>query len=143
MAFRHNFMVRDYAQMMHDQATGTTPFWSVANHDGTYADLGAADGDQKDPGVVVVKITGMTSGGSATVALTLLDCDTSGGTYAALTPVPIAIAATAFDNALFADVLYLPVPDFGIRRYLKLRVAIATAALTAGVLDAWYTKRAQ
>jgi hypothetical protein len=138
---KHNFMVRDADSMMFD---GVESGWfTVGDHDSSYIDLGGADSDQKDPGVVVAQLTGMTSGGSATIALKLIDCATSGGSYIPITPVQVLILAAAYDNAVWDDTIYMPVPDFGVQRYLKCRITIGTAVLTAGKADMWYAKRAQ
>lgn len=144
MVYRHGYLPRDVGTRLFDaKASG---WWVVASYDSTYyVDLGtvnAQDADQKDPGYVAVKITAL-AGTGATVALSLRDCDTSGGTYAVLTPVQVLVPATAFDDALWGEVLYLPVPDWGVRQFLKITATIGTANLTAGVIDAWYAKRAQ
>ena len=144
---RHKYMVRDDATKLFD-ALETTWWTHGSTYDSTYyVDLGAADGsgvDEKDPGMIVAMLTGMTSSGSAVVGINIRDCDTAGGTYAVLTPVQVLVPdATAFDATTWADAIYLPLPDFGVRQFVKLAVTVATAALTAGVIDAWYTKRAQ
>jgi hypothetical protein len=139
MAYRHKYLVRDDNHIMFDSLI--TTWWTVAAHTSTYSvDLGVADHDEADPGVVVMKLAGMTSGGSATVAIALQD-SADDITFAAITPAPIGLAATAFDDALFSDVLYFPLPDFGLQRYIQVVVTVAVAVLTAGTLSAWYTKR--
>ena len=137
--------LRDELAMMNDAvvlAAGTTG--AIANHDSTAFDLGAADVDEARTAEILFDVTtDMTSGGSATVALTLLDCDTVGGTYAALTPTGVSVPATAFDNAIFlngAEPIRMPIPKYGVRQFVKLRYAIATATVTAGVIDTWLAK---
>jgi hypothetical protein len=102
--------------------------------------LGLAEADKLDPGEMIVMFSGLTSGGSATIALSLLDCDTVGGTYAAITPVNITVPATAYNNALWADTIRMPLPRFGVRQFVKLRYTVGTAALTAGALTAGMVK---
>jgi hypothetical protein len=115
-------------------------WFTVANHDSTAVDLGAADVDKEVAGEVVVFLSGMTSGGSATVQLILIDCDTVGGTYAALTPVGVQTAAVAYNDASWSDRIRMPLPKFGVRQFLKLRVTIGTAALTAGTITAAFIR---
>jgi hypothetical protein len=129
----------DDTQMLFD---GVSSGWfTVATHvSPEYADLGGADCDERDAGEVVIKISGMTSSGSATVAINLLDCDTAGGSYAAVTPVQVLVPATAYDDALWDDTIRMPIPKFGVRRYIKINVVVGTAALTAGTITAGVVK---
>lgn len=137
----HKYMARDDGLKLFDaKASG---WFTQAAHASTYSvDLGAADVDMKDPGVIIAILSGMTSAGSATVALIIHD-SADDSTFAVTTPVTVGVTAIAFDNALWADAIYLPIPDFGIRRYIKLIATVAGANLTAGTIDAWYSKRAQ
>jgi hypothetical protein len=130
---------KDESTLLFDAAI--TAWWSIGNTDSTAVDLGTVgDPDERDAGEVVVQIPGMTSGGSATVLLVLLDCDTVGGSYAALTPVGVTTAAIAYDDAVWANPIRLPLPKYGVRQFIKLRVTVATANLTAGTLTASFVK---
>lgn len=133
---KHDFKVFDSAAMLFDAVTTVL---AQGNWDSTAVDLGGPDYDRMNPGEVVAILSGL-AGAGATVSLTLLDCDTLAGTYAALTPVQVLVPATAFDDALWADTIRMPIPKFGVRRYLKLRITVATADLTASVVSAGVVK---
>jgi hypothetical protein len=124
-------------------AAGTTG--AIATHDSAAVDLGSADSDEVGELEAVFSCTtDMTSGGSATIAFQVVDCDTSGGTYAAITPVAVAVAAKAFaatEILAAAHPLRIPLPKYGVRRYIKFRYIIATATITGGVVEAWLQKK--
>lgn len=121
---------------------GTTG--SIAAHDSTGLDLGAADVDEENPGEIIFTVTtDLTSGGSATLLLEVLDATTLGGTYAVLTPVAVNTVALDFDDAsMLADAVAFrfPLPKFGVRQFIKLRYTIATATVTGGVIEAWFSR---
>jgi hypothetical protein len=123
-------------------AAGTTGAIAVA--DSAAIDLGAADVDEVNPGEFVFQVsTNMTSGGSATIQLSIVDCDTVGGTYAAITPVPIITGDIAFDDASLlvgAEPIRLPLPKYGVRQFVKFRYEIKTATITAGVINAHFAR---
>ena len=116
----------------------STASWTATNHDSNAVDLGGDDLDEKDPGEIVVKTSGLGSAGAATVAIMLIDCDTSGGTYAAVTPINPTMVAIGY--ASVPAELRIPVPKVGVRRYLKVRVTVGTAALNAGTITAGLIK---
>lgn len=123
-------------------AAGSTG--SIATHDSVGIDLGGLDLDEVDAGEVVFQVTtDLTSGGSATLLLEVLDCDTLGGTYLSITPVRVVTVAIDFDDASMltsAEPIRLPLPKFGVRQFIKLRYTIATATVTGGVINAHYAK---
>jgi len=113
--------------------------FTIGNHDSTAVDLGHASGsdlDEDRPGEIIINTAGLVGSG-ATLLYVLLDCDTAAGTYAAVTPVGVGMAATAI--ASIPTEVRMPIP-FGARRYLKLRATVATANITAGTVTAGVTK---
>jgi hypothetical protein len=132
----------DELLMMHDYtfAAGTTG--ATGAHNGTAIDLGAADVDEEHPGEIVVELDSMTSGGSATVAITVQD-SADNSTFAAITPITIAVMALAFDSAVWAEnggKLRIPLPAYGTRRYLRIVLTIATATVTGGTARIYFAR---
>jgi hypothetical protein len=122
-------------------AAGTTG--AVATHDSAAIDLKGDDLDQEGALEVFVDISDAFTGTTnATITLSLIDCDTSGGTYAALTPVQVTTAAIAkADLTGVRTQMSFPLPRIGVRRYLKFRYVIATATVLSGVINAGISKR--
>ena len=90
-------------------------------------------GEGADLNVLVTEA--FTSSGSATVAVKLQEsADDS-----SWTDTPIAVAATAFDNAALAKGKYIIKQRLprGLKRYLKLVYTIGGATTTAGAVSAW------
>jgi len=135
--------VADSVSMFHDYtfAAGTTG--AIATHASDAMDLGAADVSPDRPGEVIVSLPGMTSGGSATVNVQVFDCDTVGGSYAALTPYAIQTGALAMDSTVWDENgahLRLALPAYGVRQFIKVNVVIATATITGGIARIWFAR---
>lgn len=135
--------VADDLATLHDYtfAAGTTG--SISTHVSAALDLGAADVDEESPGEIVVSLPDMTSGGSATVNVQVFDCDTVGGSYAALTPYLIETGVQDFDDAIWDEnggKLRLALPAYGMRQFIQVNVVIAVATVTGGVADIWFAR---
>ncbi len=131
--------VFDKAALMFD---ADTTWYSTGETLSAYVDLGGADLDQLRPGEVIAELSSDTAASAgATILFQLKDCDQSGGTYAALTPVQVTTAAIPkADVSGVISRFTFPIPRSGVRRYLKFSVTVATAAFTAGKLTAGVVK---
>lgn len=129
--------VGDENSMMHDYtfaAAGTGAI--AATNVGTSIDLGAADVDEESPGEICVELGGITSGGSATIAVSVLD-SADDSSFAVLTPtgVDIDTGDVDFDDAVWDEnggTLRLPLPAYGLRRYIHVLLTIKVATITGG-----------
>lgn len=122
-------------------AAGTTG--AVGTFDSSAIDLKGLDLDQEGALEAFVDISdAFTAQTGATLTLSLIDCDTLGGSYAAITPVPISTAAIA--KATLTAVrtqMSLPLPRIGVRQFLKFRYVIAVDTCDSGVINAFLSKR--
>lgn len=135
--------VMDEGAMLHDYtfAAGTTG--AISTHVSAALDLGAADVDEDSPGEIIVSLPDMTSGGSATVNVQVFDCDTVGGSYAALTPYAIETTALAFDSTVWDENgarIRLALPAYGVRQFIQVNVVIGAATVTGGVAKIWFAR---
>lgn len=131
----------DDAAIMFDEEE--TAFRTVATHDSTAVDLGGDDMDQDRPGEVLVVISkDFAATTNCVITLTLIDCDTTGGSYAVLTPVQVTTAAMAKAGITTSEgeKYSLPIPRDGVRQFLKLRCIIGVATVTAGSITAGVLK---
>lgn len=71
-----------------------------------------------------------TNGASGTAAVTVTECDTSGGTYTPVTGAAITTITEALDNNVYVGHMYLR-PR---KRYLKVSVVVAVAAVDLGAI---------
>jgi hypothetical protein len=126
--------ILDNDLVMSDAQAETT----VATHASTnYIDLqGAASSIDKDNFVVVSVNTTATSGGSATVQVTVETDDNTGFSSAKTIyqSSAVAVADLVQGYEFFKDRLPV-VPE--LERYLRVTYTIGTAALTAGAFDAY------
>lgn len=101
------------------------PATIASTTDTAAVDLTAYDGK-------VMMTLNYTASGSAGISttVTVIDCDTSGGTYAAVSP---AIAFTAFANA--AGIQQVGIDTRAVRQFIKLRQTVAGGS-SASVISA-------
>lgn len=78
-----------------------------------------------------------TVGASGTVDVTVTDCDTSGGTYAAVTGAAFTQVVAANDEAIYVGRIRLDSATAGttdkVNRFLKIQAVVGTAACDFGV----------
>ena len=126
--------VFDDATMFWDAEVAGT--FTVATHVSASIDLKAVDIDELNPGEIILKWPGLNSGGAATFILLIAD-SADDSTFATVYTYPSKNLATAqADFADFRDKL----PSIGLRRYVRLSIAVGTAVVSAGALTAGLVK---
>lgn len=116
-----------------------TSSWTVSNHDSSIVNLSLYGGyDALQPPIVQIRWPGITSAGLATAIISIM-MDTNA------TPTTILWVSRTFTLAqmvsFFGDAdyrLHLPVSEMST--YIKIRIAIGTAALTGGTLTGGLVK---
>ncbi len=106
-------------------ALSIVPKSVTATETGSAIDLQGAEGD-----ILFNAMFGSLSGSDATFTISLTDCDTSGGSYTAVSNSTFATVPTfASDNTVVSHVM----PHRALRRYVKVVITITgtTTALVA------------
>lgn len=134
-------MLLDERSEFADATALSTSGTGIANF-GDVIDLGptASDFGHGEPVYLVIQVTtAVTSAGSATVSF-LLVSDAS-GTIATDGSATQHIASAAIPKATLVAgyELVIPLPDGDYERYLAVQQNVATAALTAGAVNAFLT----
>ena len=130
----------DELALLHEGVGGVSPWDSTGAKNGTSFDLEGTDGfamDEHVPPEIVLKLKGLVGSG-ATIAIALHD-SADDSSFALVTPVGPAGAATAFATVMAASPIRFRVPS-GTRRYIRLVLTVGTAAFTAGTIDAGVVK---
>jgi len=116
-------------------STGDTASTNVYGQDFAAAsDFGLADAHW----INAVVNTTFTSGGSATIQAVLQD-SADNSTFADVLAGPVVPVASATAGA----VLLQACPPLGLRQYIRIAYRVATAAMTAGKVDAYISSDVQ
>lgn len=115
---------------------------TAATYDSAAVDLQGDDLDQENPPEVFLSIADdFAAQATTTLTISLIDCDTVGGSYAAITPIcptSAAIAKAGLEGV--RTEFSLSIPRIGTRQFIKLRIIVGTADVTAGKFTAYVSK---